>query len=305
MTDRRIETGAAYNGADTGMEVVRTLVSGQFPRWCDRPIHSVASSGTDNALYRLGDDLVVRLPRVPQAAEQVSKEHRWLPVLAPRLPLAIPEPVAMGEPQGEYPYRWSIYRWIDGHHPAASRIDELDGVASALGAFVRALRTIDASGGPPPGAHNFFRGVPLAERDEQTREAIASLDGQFDGEGLRRAWEDALSVPAWTGPAAWIHGDLHSENLLAQEGRLTAVIDFGGSGVGDPACDALAGWLLFTTESRAVFRETGGFDDDSWARGRGWALSVAAIILPYYRGKNPKLEAIAEHGIVQVLSDSV
>jgi aminoglycoside phosphotransferase (APT) family kinase protein len=289
--------------ADIDVSLVSRLVSTQFPQWADLPIEPVHSAGTDNALYRLGDDMSVRLPRIPGATGQADKEHRWLPKLAPLLPLSIPVPLAKGTPGEGYPWHWSVYRWLDGENATIERIADPRQAAAELARFVAALWRIDPTGGPPPGSHNSNRGVPLATRDASTRAAIASLEGTLDGDAVTAAWEAALQAPAWHGPPVWIHGDLQSGNLLAQRGRLSAVIDFGCLGVGDPACDLIVAWNLLPAETRDVFRAALGVDDATWARGRGWALSVGLIALPYYHSTNPVLAGISRYTIDEVLAD--
>jgi aminoglycoside phosphotransferase (APT) family kinase protein len=288
---------------DTDVALVGRLLAAQFPQWADLPVEPVRSAGTDNALYRLGDDMAVRLPRIQSATGQVDKEHRWLPRLAPLLPLAIPVPLAKGTPGEGYPWRWSVYRWLEGETATIGRIADPRQAARDLAHFIAALQRIDPTGGPPPGPHNSFRGVPLSTRHTQTRAAIASLHGTLDADAATAAWEAALRAPAWHGPPVWIHGDLQSGNLLAIQGRLSAVIDFGCLGVGDPACDLQVAWNLLSADTRAVFREVLPVDDATWARGRGWALSVGLIALPYYQRTNPVLAGIARYAIAEVLAE--
>ena len=276
-------------------------------QWADLPVKPVASAGTDNALYRLGDDKVVRLPRIHWAVGQVEKEHKWLPKLAPHLPLAIPVPLARGGPGGSYPWDWSIYRWLDGENAALERMSDPCQVAQDLAGFIAAMQRIDATNGPTPSVHNSGRGVPLATRDEQTRIAIDALrdmiDIDLDTDAITAAWETALRAPVWTGPPVWLHGDLQSGNLLALHGRLSAVIDFGCLGVGDPACDIMTAWIYLSAETRDLFRSLLQVDDATWARGRGWALSMGLIALPYYHETNPVLANIARRGIDEVLME--
>ncbi len=288
---------------DTDVSLVRRLLAAQFPQWADLPVEPVQSAGTDNALYRLGDNMVVRLPRISWAIEQVDKEQRWLPKLGPLLPLAIPVPLAKGKPSEGYPWHWSVYRWLEGENATIERIADPVQAAMELAQFIAALQQIDSTGGPPPGSHNFNRGVPLAIRDSPTRDAIATLRGTLDTDAAIAAWEAALQSPAWNSPPVWIHGDLQSGNLLAQQGRLSAVIDFGGLGVGDPACDLQVAWNFLSSETRAVLRSALSVDDATWARGRGWALSVGLIALPYYQDTNPILAGISRRAIDEVLAE--
>ncbi|MBW4633144.1 MAG: aminoglycoside phosphotransferase family protein [Iphinoe sp. HA4291-MV1] len=288
---------------DTDVSLVGRLLAAQFPQWADLPIEPVHSAGTDNAIYQLGDDMAVRLPRIHGATCQVDKEHQWLPRFAPLLPLAIPVPLAKGTPGEGYPWHWSVYRWLKGENATIDRIADPGQAATDLAQFVAALQRIDPTDGPPPGPHNFNRGVPLAMRDSPTRAAIATLHGTLDTDALTAAWEAALQAPAWHGSPVWIHGDLQSGNLLAVQGRLSAVIDFGGLGVGDSACDLQVAWNLLSAETRNVFRAALSVDDATWARGRGWALSVGLIALPYYQSTNPVLAGISRHAIDEVLTD--
>lgn len=281
---------------EIGPQLVRALLAEQCPRWADLPVRPVPSAGTDHALYRLGDALAVRLPRIHWAVGQVEKEMHWLPRLAPRLPLAISEPIAVGEPGHGYPWRWGVYRWLEGENATAGIADSRQ-AAVDLSHFVQAIQAIDPRGAPAG------RGVPLAERDEAVRAAIAALGNDYDPDTITAAWENALHTPPWSGPPVWHHGDLQGGNLLVRDGRLAAVIDFGCMGVGDPACDVMAAWLFLSGENRAIFREALTTDADIWARGKGWALSMGLIALPYYRTTNPTLAAIARRAIEEVLAD--
>jgi aminoglycoside phosphotransferase (APT) family kinase protein len=285
--------------------LVSRLIAGQFPDWARLPIKPINSAGTDNAIFRLGDDMAVRLPLRAVAAGQVEKENRWLPGLAPHLPLGVPVPLAMGMPAESYPYHWCVCRWLEGENAVVAPIADLGQAATALAQFVSALQKLDPTGGPQPGTHNFFRGVPLASRDAQTRAAIASLHGILDTDAVTGAWEAAVGAPAWHAPPVWLHGDIHAGNLLVRQGRISAVIDFGGLGIGDPACDLMVGWTLLSAETRRTFRSALAIDDATWLRGRGWALSVALIALPYYLHTNPVLVGISRRAIDQVLADHI
>jgi aminoglycoside phosphotransferase (APT) family kinase protein len=281
--------------------LVRRLLAAQFPEWAELPIERVPSAGTDNAIYRLGGDMTVRLPRIGLATGQVEREHRWLPKLAPHLPLAIPTPLAMGVPAEGYPWHWSVYRWLEGENATADRLD-LRKAATDLADFITALQRIDPTGGPLAGVER-SRGVPLAARDTETRAAIAALQDVLDMDAVTSRWEAALRASVWRGPGVWLHGDLNEGNLLARHGRLSAVIDFGAMAVGDPACDLMVAWTLLTPKTRAVFRAAVPVKDATWARGRGWALSWALIVIPYYRHTNPALCRVAERTIDEVLAD--
>jgi aminoglycoside phosphotransferase (APT) family kinase protein len=289
---------------DIDPSLVGRLIAAQLPQWAELPIEPVPSAGTDNALYRLGDEMVVRLPRVHRAVAQVEREQEWLPRLAPLLPLAIPAPLAKGLPAEGYPWEWSVYRWLEGETAARERIADLGQAAIDLAHFIAALRRVDPSDGPPPGEHNSFRGVPLATRDASVRTAVASLRGEIDVNAVTAAWEAALRVPELQRPPAWLHGDIDSRNLLVDRGRLSAVIDFGCLAVGDPTCDLMVAWTLLSAETRDTFRAALSAEDATWARGRGWALSWALIALPYYLETNPVIVRDARRTIAEVLADS-
>lgn len=288
---------------ETDVSLVRRLLAGQFPEWAELPIEPVSSGGTNNAIYRLGDELAVRLPLLEHVTLQAEKEQRWLPVLGPLLPLAIPVPLERGAPAEGYPLIWSVYGWLDGDLATPERLADANEAARSLAEFVSALGRIDPAGGPTPGEHNFGRGGPLARRAAMTRQAIAESEGLVDLEAVAAAWEADLHAPAWDGPPVWIHGDLQPGNLLAVDGRLSAVIDWGGLGIGDPAVDLLPAWNLFNGESRAAFRAALSVDNATWARGRGWALSTAITALPYYLDTNPALAGVSRTVIDEVLAD--
>ena len=387
----------------TDVHLVRALITTQFPRWAGLPVSPVASSGTDNAMFRLGPSLVARLPRIPAAVDNVAREQRWLPHLAPHLPVAVPVPVAHGEPAHGYPFPWSVLRWLDGENPspptATPPEDPLTGpadplltpgnplpdpgnpfphsknplpdtgkplphsgnprpdsanprpdsgprtelgtnsatespadpraeprggspdfhstgghrqseaargrlstgvdeeLARGLAGFVAALRAVDPAGGPESG-----RGQALVTRDEPTRAALARLHGEIDVAGAARVWVDCLALGPGDAAPAWCHGDLSPGNVLVRDGRLRAVIDFGGIGVGDPTVDLVVAWNLLSPAGREVFRAELAVDDATWQRGRGWALSIALIQLPYYRTSNPALAANARRTISEALS---
>ncbi|MEU8425416.1 aminoglycoside phosphotransferase family protein [Micromonospora sp. NPDC048835] len=258
--------------------LVRRLVAEQFPRWAELPIRPVEVDGWDNRTFHLGETMTVRLPSGAGYALQVAKEQRWLPVLGPRLPVPIPVPLAQGRPGAGYPYPWSVYRWIDGRTASPDRIDDLPRFATDLATFLCALRGVDATGGPAAGPHSAWRGAPLSTYDAETRSAIETHRDRIPVDVVTGIWQAALDA-TWAGPAVWFHGDVADGNLLVRDGRLAAVIDFGCSGVGDPACDTVIAWTLLHGPSRAAFRAALGLDDATWARGRGWALWKALITL--------------------------
>jgi aminoglycoside phosphotransferase (APT) family kinase protein len=259
-------------------EVAARLVAGQFPQWVGLPVVPVKLNGWDNTTFRLGDELSVRLPNADRYVAQIAKEHRWLPILAPSLPLPIPVPVALGRPSDEFPRPWSVYRWIAGEPASPDQVADQARFASSLAEFLAALQAIDASDGPPAGEHNFFRGAPLATYDQQTRQLIRLTARDIDTRAATKVWDAALAS-AWERPPVWVHGDLTGSNLLAANGALHAVIDFGGLAVGDPACDLVMEWTFFTGDSAAAFRRGVHLDEATWARGRGWALWKALLMI--------------------------
>jgi aminoglycoside phosphotransferase (APT) family kinase protein len=283
--------------AEIDEALVLRLVAGQFPQWAGLPVEEIPSSGTVNAMYRLGDSLTARLPRVKGGVADIEKEFDWLPRLAPLLPVRIPTPMGLGEPAEDYPWTWSVQQWIEGSVAVAGAVEEPIGLAEDLASFVRAFRRIDLAGGPAA-----YRGGPLEREDEETRAAIVQLEGWIDTETALAAWESALaSEPASS--SAWVHADLMPSNLLLADGRLAAVIDFATAGVGDPACDLIPAWNLLPASARQTFRDALDVDDAAWNRGRGRALSMALIQLPYYRETNKGIAANAQHVIDEVLTD--
>ncbi len=285
---------------ETDVALVRRLLEGQFPQWADLPIDMVVSYGTDHDIYRLGDHLAARLPRIGWATRQAAVEGEWLPRLAPHLPLAVPVQLARGKPEEGYPYEWSVYEWLPGED-ANGTIGDLEQAAVDLAAFVRTLRQVDRAGAHPRPPHG--RGGPLTEHDEQVRRSIAQLDERIDAPAALRSWRESLEAAPWEDAQVWVHGDLLPGNLLVVDGRLSAVIDFGGLNVGDPACDLQPAWNVFEGHSRMRFRAELGADGASWLRGRGWALYQAVSALPYYWDTNPGMIRQASHALAQVLAD--
>ncbi len=267
---------AAVERREITPDLVAGLVADQFPQWAELPVRPVSLSGWDNVTFRLGDTMSVRLPSGPGYVPQVSKENHWLPLLAPHLPLPIPEPVAQGIPGGGYPWPWSVYRWLDGEPAETATVADLEKFAADLAGVLAALYRIDPGGGPPAGYGTCYFGVPLEHWDAQTRAAIRDLGSTINGRLAARIWQTALdSAPE--GPDSWFHGDVSPGNLLVADGHLSAIIDFGIAGVGDPACDTAIAWTFFSGRNREVYQALLPADDATWARGRGWALWKALI----------------------------
>jgi len=283
---------------DVEIPLVRLLVAAQFPEWADLPLERVLPAGTDNAIFRLGDDMSLRLPRIEWARGQPEQEHEWLPRLAPHLSLPVPRPLALGEPGEGYPHPWAVHTWLVGRQATPERLD-LTRAAAELAGLVTALHGIDTTHAPWA-----RRGRPLLTQDDATRRSIAKLHGLVDTVALTDAWDAALAAPPWDGPPLWVHGDLDSRNLLAHAGRLSGVLDWSCMGVGDPACDVALAWKLFSGESREVFRAGIAVDDATWARARGWVVSQAVNALSYYTlANNAVLVLEARRWLSEVLAD--
>ena len=274
--------------------LVRRLVADQFPQWAELPLRRVEPSGTDNAIFRLGDELAVRLARRRGPAQAGGKEATWLPRLAPLLPVEVPVPVAQGRPAHGYPWFWDVQTWVEGETVAVEEIDVIQ-AARDLAFLVTALQRVDPSGAPRG------RGIPLAERDAGTRAWLARFDGD---PAVTEEWERALAAPPWDGPPVWHHGDLDARNWLVRDGRISGVIDWGAMGVGDPACDVMVAWKLHSAAARDAFRDALSTDDATWARARGWVLSQAVAALAYYTPENNlSLYREAEAWLELVMSD--
>jgi aminoglycoside phosphotransferase (APT) family kinase protein len=270
---------------DIDAALVARLVAEQFPEWAHLPIMPVEHGGWDNRTFHLGEAMSVRLPSADGYVPQVEKEQKWLPMLAPYLPLPIPTPLGLGRPSPTFSRPWSVYGWLDGAAATSANIPDLPAFAKALGRFLVALRAVDAVGGPPAGDHSFQRGGSLAFYDAETRRALEKLRGVIDVSAAAAVWDAALAT-TWTLAPVWFHGDISDGNLLVQGGKLSAVIDFGTSGVGDPACDLVIAWTFLDAQSRAAFRDTVELDDDTWSRARGWAIWKALIVAAGFAGTN-------------------
>lgn len=292
-----LETGRA--GIDA--ELVRRLVADQFPQWSGLPVEPVEFEGWDNRTYRLGDRMTVRLPTAEGYVAAVDKEHVWLPRLAPGLPVAVPPVLGRGRPGFGYAYPWSIPGWLPGVTADRAEIADLTEFAVDVAASIRALQACDPSGGPAAGRHSWYRGCSPAHYDEETRRCLTRLDGHPGVDTARAAtvWAQALDA-TWDGVPVWFHGDIAVGNLLVVGGRLSAVIDFGTSGVGDPACDLVIAWTFLTGDSRRAFREAVAQDDAMWARARGWVLWKTLLVLVGALDRGDHAEAT---GCVRVISE--
>lgn len=291
---------AAHVVIDTSL--VRRLIASQFPQWKELSIDPVATSGWDNRTFHLGKDKSARLPSAAEYELQVEKEHQWLPKLAPKLPLPIPTPIAMGRPEYGYPWKWSIYQWLDGETAASAGIADLTGLAIDLANFLTALHKIDATGGPPAGLHSFYRGGLLSVYDSETRRSIDSLKDRIDTTTASEVWEASL-LTSWENLPVWVHGDISAGNLLVQNGKLSAVIDFGQLAIGDPASDLAINWTLFHGKSREAFKKALLLDKGTWARARGWTLWKALLVAAGSTNPNNSESKQCWRIIDEVLSD--
>ena len=273
---------------------VRRLIAAQFPDWADLPLRRVEPSGTVNAVFRLGAELSVRLPRLNGPTTPGGKEFEWLPKLAPLLPMDVPVPIAQGRPSDDYPWFWEVHTWVDGDTVPVEEIDEVQ-AARDLAGLIKTMQQLDPAGAPPG------RGIPLAERDESVRHWLARFDGD---PAVTAAWERALAAPPWDGRPVWHHGDLDMRNWVVRDGRISGVIDWGAMGVGDPACDVMVAWKLHSPQACDAFRDALPTDDATWERARGWVVSQAVAILAYYTPENnPTLFHEAESWLELALSD--
>jgi aminoglycoside phosphotransferase (APT) family kinase protein len=284
----------------TDAEQVHGLIADQFPQWADRCVTAIPHTGTDHALYRLGDDLLVRLPRIAWAVDQVATDYQWLPVIARYVSAPVPVPVARGGPGRGFPWPWLVVPWLSGENPDRGNVDP-EVLAADLATFIVGLHAVPPSDGPLKVESG--RGAPLIGRDEATRTAIDELGDRIDQPRVTAAWTAALATPVWTRPPVWLHGDIQAGNLLVDRARLSAVIDFGGLGRGDPAVDLMPAWSLFDGRSRRLFRSAVGYDDATWRRGAGWALSTGLIALPYYWNTAPAFVAEARRKIAGAIVD--
>ncbi|WP_043680101.1 aminoglycoside phosphotransferase family protein [Streptomyces xylophagus] len=284
-------------------ELVHRLLAAQFPHWAPLPLTLLEPAGSDHVIYRLGETMTVRLPRSDWADGEATKEHTWLRRLAPRLPLAVPEPLGLGTPGPGYPWHWSVTRWLDGTTPTVDSLADPAATAHQLAYFLRQLQSIPAAGTLAPGAHPELNRAPLADRDHATRAAIEAVDGVFDTAALTEVWDNALRAPAWDREPVWCHGDFHTGNLLTVDGHLSAVIDFGGLGMGDPACDLVIAYTLLSATTRPLFREALGPDDATWTRGMGWALATGLNAYTFHAATNPRVAQQTTRQLTEVLTE--
>jgi len=285
------------------VSLVKNLIEEQFPQYTHLPILEVEKQGHDNRTFRLGKEMLVRLPSSEGYVRQVEKEHKWLKVLAPHLPLPVPEPIAMGKPSLYYPWIWSIYRWLDGKSANSIEVDDelLNSIALELAHFLKALHQFDPAGAPTPGLHNWWRAAHTSVYDSETRALIIKLKHLIDESKATSIWERAIASK-WNKDPVWVHGDVASGNILVKDNKLGSIIDFGCMGIGDPACDLTIAWTFCKNKSREKFRSSMDLDSDTWDRARGWALWKALYELSKVKDESSP-EALTQRQIINDVLD--
>lgn len=279
-------------------DLVAVLIEQQFPKWKKLPLLKIKHDGTDHAIFRLGDHMCVRLPRIESSAKFLLQEQHILKSLKPHLPCKIPSPIVIGKPCAHFPYSWAIMDWIEGHTAFNHPPKNLEQCADTLANIILSLQKIETADAPYS-----QRGGILRMRDQYVWSSLDALKHRPDHEQLCNLWNELTKTPPWDETPCWIHGDLLPGNILLQGDHIAAIIDFGLAGIGDPACDLLPAWSLLDKPSRSIFRERLKTDKDSWNRGKGWALSQAIIILPYYEHTNPELVSIANRMIDALMAE--
>ena len=260
--------------------IVRGLLERQFPELAQRELRRDPSSGTVNAMFRLGDDLVVRLPFVEWGSADIEFEQRWLPRLVTGLTIPIPTVLHEGVADDTYPCAWSVMNWLPGELPDATTTT--DDIAHELATFVAELRAFDSTDAPTG-----YRGGPVREHDAEVRRVLPDIANEVDTTRIAAIWDSVLEARDYDDGPVWAHGDLLATNVLVHDGHLAGVLDFSAAGTGDPACDLMAAWSILAKSGREVFRTDLAVDDAEWDRGRGWAIVQAVMALPYYRDTNP------------------
>ncbi len=293
------------NKLEITTQLATALIAEQFPQFSHLSISPVPHGGNDNRTFHLGSDMLIRLPSAEGYVRQVEKEQKWLPKIAPLLPLPIPVPIAMGMPSPSYPWNWSIYKWLEGESANSLALSDthLETIAAQLAHFLNAFHQFDAAGAPAPGLHNWWRAAHTSVYDEQTRELIEKLKSFIDVDKASKLWQRALNSK-WEKEPVWVHGDVASGNLLVKDNRLAAVIDFGCMGIGDPACDLTIAWTFFRGKSREIFKSKMPLDEETWTRARGWAMWKALYEISVLKNKSGAALAKQMQIIDAVMSES-
>ena len=277
-------------------EIVKALIAEQFPSYKDLPVKRIHTKGTVNAIFKLGDELCVRMPILDWANDALHVEYRVLPIISKNVSLSVPEVIEKGKPNNSFPFDWAIYRWIKGETYDNSLAEET-GVMEALAGFITELRSINVTGDLPKAGRR-----PLLELDEVTIKTIHDCEGDIDTKAALMIWQEIHNMKPWDGKPVWIHADLLKPNLIVFNNRLSAIIDFGGAGIGDPAFDIIPAWATLSNKTRGLFRKLLNVDDETWLRAKAYALHQAVLILPYYRRTNPAFSELAKSTINSILS---
>lgn len=285
---------------DITEDLVKKLIEEQFPQYAHLPIKVVPLQGWDNRTFRLGEEMLVRLPSAESYVRQVEKEHKWLPILSSYLSLPIPDPIALGKPSKAYPWKWSIYKWLEGKSANSVEMGEetLQNIAVQLAHFLNKLHQFAPTDAPTPGLHNCWRAAHTSVYDSDTRALIKNLNHLIDSKKATSLWKKAISSK-WNKDPVWVHGDVASGNILVKDNNLSAVIDFGCIGVGDPACDLTIAWTFFKNKSREIFKKAIDLDSNTWVRARGWALWKALYELSVLKDQSSS-EALVQ---IQIIKD--
>lgn len=284
--------------AKLSLEVVKQLLNEQFPEWSHQTIHPLSHQGTDNVMLKLGENKILRFPRTQRSEESLKKEFLWLPKLDSSLPIQIPHILGVGRPNEQYPYQWAIVNFLEGRSPSDSNPLNLTLAAKDLGNFIKELQKVDTINAPL-----CSRKPPSMSCDKETRESMLALSDVFDIKVIDKLWDLALEVSSWKMDPVWLHGDIHAGNLLVQGRKLTGVIDFGMSGVGDPACDLIVAWMLFDQDAREIFHSAVNPDEAMWDRARGCALHFGIMAYSYYKNRDPFLAGVAKRTLNEILMD--
>lgn len=283
---------------DIDIKIVRKLLDEQFPQYKQEELMSMRTSGTDNRMFNLGSDKLVRLPRTEGAVASLEKEALWLPQIGPKLPIEVPIPIHTGKSSKEYPFPWLICPFLEGASPNNSNPLDQEQAVLDLAKFIKQMQKLNTKNAP-----TCSRGQHIKIRDNTVKKYIPLLKEEYDISLLSEIWDSVINTPEWKGLSYWIHGDLHEGNILSKKGKIIAVVDFGLCGVGEPSCDYMCAWTLLGKESREKFKSLLNPDPSCWKRGLGWSFSMGILGYPYYKKTNPVFAEIAKRSMDQAIED--